>query len=70
MKPFLSNCLRKATVVALLLSPLVMQAQQAKIQNWRPYDQSGINVFEAPKDTTSSFDGLKVRIGAGFKQQT
>lgn len=69
MKPLLTNCLRKATVVALLLSPFVMQAQQAKIQNWRPYDQSGINVFEAPKDTVTSFDGLKVRIGAGFTQQ-
>ncbi|HTH32061.1 MAG TPA: hypothetical protein VL946_12000, partial [Lacibacter sp.] len=69
MKPLLTNCLRKATVVALLLSPFVMQAQQAKIQNWRPYDQSGINVFEAPKDTATSFDGLKVRIGAGFTQQ-
>lgn len=69
MKPFLTNCLRKATVVALLLSPVVMQAQQAKIQNWRPYDQSGINVFESPKDSATSFDGLKVRIGAGFTQQ-
>jgi hypothetical protein len=69
MKPFLTNCLRKATVVALLLSPVIMQAQQAKIQNWRPYDQSGINVFESPKDSATSFDGLKVRIGAGFTQQ-
>ena len=69
MKPFLTNCLRKCAAIALLLSPLAMQGQQAKIQNWRPYDQSGINVFEAPKDTLTSFDGLKVRIGAGFTQQ-
>nr|WP_294906075.1 hypothetical protein [uncultured Lacibacter sp.] len=69
MKPLLTNCLKKVAAVALLLSPLAMQAQQPKIQNWRPYDQSGINVFEAPKDTVSSFDGLKVRIGAGFTQQ-
>ena len=69
MKPFLTNCLRKCVVIALLLSPLAMLGQQAKIQNWRPYDQSGINVFEAPKDSATSFDGLKVRIGAGFTQQ-
>ncbi|QNA45617.1 hypothetical protein [Lacibacter sediminis] len=69
MKPFLTNCLRKCAAIALLLSPLAMQGQQAKIQNWRPYDQSGINVFESPKDSATSFDGLKVRIGAGFTQQ-
>ena len=69
MKRFITNCLRKCAVIALLLSPLAMQGQQAKIQNWRPYDQRGINVFESPKDSVSSFDGLKVRIGAGFTQQ-
>lgn len=69
MKRFLTNCLRKTAVAALILSPLAMQGQQAKIQNWRPYDQSGINVFEAPKDSATTFDGLKVRIGAGFTQQ-
>jgi predicted porin len=69
MKPFLPNCLRKCVAIALLLSPLAMMGQQSKIQNWRPYDQSGINVFESPKDSATSFDGLKVRIGAGFTQQ-
>jgi hypothetical protein len=69
MKRFITNCLRKCAAIALLLSPLAMQGQQAKIQNWRPYDQSGINVFESPKDSSTSFDGLKVRIGAGFTQQ-
>lgn len=69
MKLSLTNCLRKCAAIALLLSPLAMQGQQAKIQNWRPYDQSGINVFESPKDSATSFDGLKVRIGAGFTQQ-
>lgn len=69
MKRFITNCLRKCAAIALLLSPLAMQGQQAKIQNWRPYDQTGINVFESPKDSSTSFDGLKVRIGAGFTQQ-
>jgi hypothetical protein len=44
-------------------------AQQSKIQYWRPYDKRGINVFEVQKDKdTVEFDGLKVRIGAGFTQ--
>jgi len=44
-------------------------AQQPKIQNLRPYDKSGINVFETPKTDTVPFDDVKVRIGAGFTQQ-
>jgi len=38
------------------------------IQNFRYYDTRGINVFETPKSTTT-FDGLRVRFGAGFTQQ-
>ncbi len=38
------------------------------IQNFRYYDQRGINVFETPKDNVS-FNGLRVRFGAGFTQQ-
>lgn len=49
--------------------PVALFAQQPKIANWRAYDQSGINVFEAPKENDAVFDGLKVRFGAGFTQQ-
>lgn len=38
------------------------------IQNFRYYDQRGINVFESPKDKVT-FQGLRVRFGAGFTQQ-
>lgn len=44
-------------------------AQELKIQNWRPYDQRGINVFEPAKDMTTPFNGLKVRVGGSFTQQ-
>lgn len=44
-------------------------AQQSKIANMRPYDKSGINMFETPKTDTVPFDDVKVRIGAGFTQQ-
>jgi hypothetical protein len=37
---------------------------------WRPYDKTGINVFETTKQPDSIlFDGLRVRLGAGFTQQ-
>jgi hypothetical protein len=56
-------------LLALTLSPLALMAQQPRVANLRAYDQSGINVFEDPKDTAAVFDGLKVKFGAGFTQQ-
>lgn len=52
------------------LAPAALKAQtlQGKVPNMRPYDQTGINVFEPKKDSTP-FDGVKVRIGAGFTQE-
>jgi hypothetical protein len=43
-------------------------AQQPAIQYFRPYDKTGINVFETSKEDTVVYDGMKVRIGAGFTQ--
>jgi hypothetical protein len=37
---------------------------------WRPYDQRGVNVFETSKLPDSiNYDGLRIRLGAGFTQQ-
>ena len=55
--------------------PSVTMAQNLKEfylrpSNWRPYDQRGINVFETTKQPDSiAFEGLRVRLGAGFSQQ-
>jgi hypothetical protein len=65
----LTNYLKKTVLTALVLSPVALFAQQPKIQNLRAYDQSGINVFETPKETNVQFEGLKIRFGAGFTQQ-
>lgn len=65
----MKNCMRKAAMTLLVLFPLATFAQQSKIDNLRAYDQSGINVFETPKDPSATFDSLKVRFGAGFSQQ-
>ncbi|SEW34966.1 hypothetical protein SAMN05428988_4251 [Chitinophaga sp. YR573] len=60
----------KYLLLAVLLSPVTLMAQQQpRIANLRSYDQRGINVFEDPKDTAATFDGLKVKFGAGFTQQ-
>ena len=44
------------------------EPEVTQVTNLRPYDQSGINVFEAPKDTNTYFDKLRVKFGAGFTQ--
>jgi hypothetical protein len=43
--------------------------KQIKIENIRPYDQRGINVFESPKAAVSMFSGFKFDFGAAFTQQ-
>ena len=58
-----------AVCVALVGYAVTTFAQQPTINNFRPYDKTGIGIFEAPKDAQTRFDGLKVRFGAGFTQQ-
>lgn len=60
---------KKLALIALAAIPVTLFAQQPKISNFRPYDQTGINVFETSKADTVPFTGLKVRWGAGFTQQ-
>ncbi|HTN20056.1 MAG TPA: hypothetical protein VL125_06255 [Pelobium sp.] len=56
-----------ASAFILLLGTQMANAQ-TEVANVRPYDKSGINVFEAPKDSTANFENLKVKFGAGFTQ--
>ncbi|HEU0052566.1 MAG TPA: hypothetical protein VFQ39_05290, partial [Longimicrobium sp.] len=44
-------------------------AQTISIQNFRPVDRRGLNVFEAPKDEGVEYSGFKLMLGAGFTQQ-
>lgn len=53
----------------LLLVGLNSQAQNRDLDNYRQPDQRGINVFEAPKDSLLSFDGVQVRIGGSSTLQ-
>ncbi|MBK9249249.1 MAG: hypothetical protein IPM69_14325 [Ignavibacteria bacterium] len=67
MKTFVKNFALGLSVFAL--SATTVLAQQPTINNFRPYDKSGVGMFESPKDKQAKFDGLKVRFGAGFTQQ-
>jgi len=40
-----------------------------QMQNYRPEDKRGINVFETPKDESVAYDGFKLQWGAAFTQQ-
>ncbi|HUG17001.1 MAG TPA: hypothetical protein VMM78_18480 [Thermomicrobiales bacterium] len=53
-----------AGAVALwsLLPPIQMQ-------NFRPADQRGVNVFESPKESGIPFTGFRISWGAAFRQQ-
>ncbi len=65
----------KIIFAILVALPLTTLAQVEKISYmrpsyWRPYDQTGINIFESTKQADPiPFDGLRIRFGAGFTQQ-
>lgn len=63
-----SAILKSLLLVFGLMLGWTAWAQQPTIQYWRPYDKRGVNVFETTKDDTIVFDGLKLRLGAGFTQ--
>ncbi len=66
MKNTLTNL--QVTAIAAFLITLFCLNAQAQVSNLRPYDKSGINIFEAPKDSNVVFDKIKVQFGAGFTQ--
>jgi len=75
MKHNLISRVSKMLLAVLLMLPFIGKAQEEKLSYmrpsyWRPYDQTGINVFETTKDADPiKFDALRVRFGAGFTQQ-
>jgi hypothetical protein len=51
------------------VSSFMAMAPKVEIQNYRPEDKRGINVFEAPKDESVAYEGFKLQWGAAFTQQ-
>lgn len=73
MKTQIQKLLKGSVLLLACMSTGMVNAQMvttnnSTVYNLRAYDQSGINVFESPKDTNAVFDGLKVKFGAGFTQ--
>lgn len=57
-------------LVAFVCFSLSLFAQQPGIQYFRPWDKTGINVFEPAKGGEQpEYEGLSVRIGGSFTQQ-
>lgn len=61
--------LLKASFIAAFLTANFGLAQEFPIDNLNPRDQRSINAFENPKDTVSTFEKLKVRVGGAFALQ-
>ncbi|WP_223034108.1 hypothetical protein [Hanstruepera marina] len=62
--------IKKAIIFSLMLIGVSLYAQNKRdLDNWRAPDQRGVNVFEAPKDTVSTFERVKVRVGGSSTLQ-
>jgi hypothetical protein len=61
--------MKKILLLSLFTISIALKAQQPDIQNFRPNDKNGLNVFETDKTNKVVFDGVKVRIGGDFAMQ-
>lgn len=61
--------IKNLALVFMLLALTQVSAQKRDLDNFKPRDQRGLNMFEEPKDTTTTFDGVKVRIGGALDLQ-
>ena len=61
--------IKLSLVVAALGLGTGLQAQNRDLDNYRQPDKRGVNVFESPKDTASTFTDVKVRIGGASTLQ-
>jgi hypothetical protein len=50
-------------------SKFMSMAPAVEMQNFRPEDKRGVNVFEAPKDESVPYSGFKLQWGGAFTQQ-
>ncbi|WP_416442117.1 hypothetical protein ACH3O9_15820 [Leeuwenhoekiella sp. A16] len=66
----MKNSIKYFSLICLFLFGMAVQAQsQRDLDNYRKPDKRGIDQFEAPKDTITTFDGLHVRIGGASTLQ-
>ncbi|HVS94855.1 MAG TPA: hypothetical protein VHE54_00165 [Puia sp.] len=63
-----SNAVRHFFTIILLALGFTAAAQDGHMQNYRPNDKTGLNVFETSKSDTSTFSKLHVKVGGNFEQ--
>jgi hypothetical protein len=59
----------KVTEKGATVSKYMSTAPKIEIQNFRPFDKRGVNVYEPPKEESLPYTGFKISWGAGFTQQ-
>ena len=65
----MKSTILKTTALAAIFFSGLAQAQEQKFDNFSQRDQRGINQFESPKDSVTTFEKLKVRVGGAFALQ-
>lgn len=65
----LTNYFTAGLIILFGFHALAQERESRDLDNFRYRDQRGIDQFEAKKDTASTFDGVKVRIGGAFAIQ-
>lgn len=69
MKTIISTAIASLLTAGSFFASSNAQAQVfGPVSNLRPYDKTGINVFEDPKLDSLAFDGIRIKLGAGFTQ--
>ncbi|MEN3324391.1 hypothetical protein VP395_11685 [Mariniflexile soesokkakense] len=61
--------LKKSIVLVLILISFSFYGQNRNLDNFKPQDQDGVGVFEVRKDSVSTFEGVKVRVGGASTLQ-
>ncbi len=61
--------MKKVILIAIIFTGFSFYAQNRDLDNFRQPDKRGINVFEAPKDSVSTFENVKVRLGGASTLQ-
>ncbi|WP_100614993.1 hypothetical protein [Confluentibacter citreus] len=65
----MKSIFKQAILLVIVLTGFSFYGQSRDLDNYRLPDQRGVHVFEAPKDTISTFDDIQVRIGGASTLQ-
>ena len=63
------NLIKSVILFSLMLISANFYAQNRDLDNFRAPDKRGIHTFETPKDTTYTFENVKVRVGGSSTLQ-